>query len=43
VLEGLQGRLRVLKKSAQAAKKAGAAAAQKGHAFVPLPMIDERG
>lgn len=38
VVEGLQGRLRVLKKNAQAAKKAGRA--HKGHAFVPLPMVD---
>lgn len=38
VVEGLQGRLRVLKKTAQAAKKAGDA--RKGHAFVPLPMVD---
>ena len=38
VIEGLQGRLRVLKKNAQAAKKAGDA--RKGHVFVPLPMVD---
>ncbi len=43
VLDGLQGRLRVLKKSAQAAKKAGADATRRGHSFVPLPMIDARG
>lgn len=43
VLDGLRGRLRVLKKSAQAAKKAGTDAARKGHSFVPLPMIDPRG
>lgn len=40
VVEGLQGRLRVLKKTAQAAKKAGDA--RKGHTFVPLPMLDNR-
>lgn len=43
VLEGLQGRLRILKKAAQAAERAGADATRKGHAFVPLPMIDPRG
>ncbi|MCC7372643.1 MAG: tetratricopeptide repeat protein [Chloroflexi bacterium] len=40
VVEGLQGRLRVLKKAAQAAKKAGDA--RRGHASVPLPMVDGR-
>ena len=38
VIEGLQGRMRVLKKTAQATKKAGDA--RKGHTFVPLPMLD---
>jgi len=41
VLEGLQGRLRVLKKTVQAAKKAGADAARRGHSFVPLPVISQ--
>jgi hypothetical protein len=40
VVQGLQGRLRILKKSSQAAKKAGAA--KQGHTFVPLPMLDNR-
>jgi tetratricopeptide (TPR) repeat protein len=43
VLDGLRGRLRVLKKTAQAAKSAGADAARRGHSFVPLPMMDHRG
>ena len=38
MIQGLQGRLRVLKKNAQAAKKAGDT--RKGHTFVPLPMLD---
>jgi tetratricopeptide (TPR) repeat protein len=38
VVEGLQGLLRVLKKTAQAAKRAGNA--RRGHTFVPLPMVD---
>jgi len=40
VVQGLQGRMRVLKKTAQAAKKAGTP--KKGHTFVPLPMADLR-
>jgi tetratricopeptide (TPR) repeat protein len=40
VVQGLMGRLRVLKKTAQAAKKAGDA--RRGHTFVPLPMVDGR-
>lgn len=40
VVQGLQGRLRVLKKNAQAAKKSGNP--RKGHAFLPLPMADTR-
>ena len=39
VLEGLQGRLRIVKKNAQAAKKAGADAARKGTSFIPLPVL----
>jgi tetratricopeptide (TPR) repeat protein len=40
VVQGLQGRLRILKKNAQAAKQA--SAAKRGHTFVPLPMLDNR-
>ena len=42
LLQGLQGRLRLLKKTAQAAQQKGSAAAGRGHSFVPLPMIDPR-
>jgi tetratricopeptide (TPR) repeat protein len=42
LLQGLQGRLRLLKKTAQAARQKGSAAAARGHSFVPLPMIDPR-
>lgn len=40
VLDGLRGRLRLLKKSARAAKQAGPAAAGKGRSFVPLPVVN---
>ena len=40
LLQGLQGRLRVLKKTAQAARARSTGGAPAGHAFVPLPMID---
>lgn len=40
VLQGLQGRLRVLKKTAQAARGRAKGGAARGHAFVPLPMLD---
>jgi hypothetical protein len=39
LLQGLQGRLRLLKKTAQAARARSSGAAH-GHAFVPLPMVD---
>jgi tetratricopeptide (TPR) repeat protein len=42
LLHGLQGRLRLLKKTAQAARTRGAGDGQRGHAFVPLPMLDDR-
>lgn len=42
LLQGLQGRLRLLKKTAQAARQKGLAASGRGHSFVPLPMIDPR-
>ena len=42
LLDGLQGRLRVLKKTAQAARsRAKQGGAVPGHAFVPLPMLDD--
>jgi hypothetical protein len=40
LLQGLQGRLRVLKKTAQAARGRGPGGAPRGHTFVPLPMLD---
>jgi hypothetical protein len=40
LVEGLQGRLRMLKKTAQAARKGSAGGAPRGHTFVPLPMLD---
>lgn len=43
LLQGLQGRLRLLKKTAQANRQkgpTGKATAARGHSFVPLPMID---
>lgn len=40
LLQGLQGRLRVLKKTAQGARARSADGTTRGHAFVPLPMID---
>jgi hypothetical protein len=42
LLQGLQGRLRMLKKTAQAARKGASGAAARGHTFVPLPMLDTR-
>jgi tetratricopeptide (TPR) repeat protein len=42
LLQGLQGRLRLLKKTAQAARQKGQNAAARGHSFVTLPMIDSR-
>jgi tetratricopeptide (TPR) repeat protein len=42
LLQGLQGRLRLLKKTAQAARQAAKEGAARGHSFVPLPMIDSR-
>jgi tetratricopeptide (TPR) repeat protein len=42
LLQGLQGRLRLLKKTAQAARQKGTSAAARGHSFVPLPMLDSR-
>ena len=41
VLEGLQGRLRVLKKTAQAARARAKGGKPAGHTFVPLPMLDQ--
>ena len=41
LLQGLQGRLRVLKKTARAARARAAGGAPKGHTFVPLPMLDD--
>jgi tetratricopeptide (TPR) repeat protein len=40
VLQGLQGRLRVLKKTARAAQGRTQGGAPSGHTFVPLPMLD---
>jgi tetratricopeptide (TPR) repeat protein len=40
LLQGLQGRLRVLKKTAQAAKARAHDGKTPGHRFVPLPMLD---
>jgi hypothetical protein len=42
LLQGLQGRLRLLKKTAQAAQQQAKAGAPRGHSFVPLPMVDSR-
>jgi tetratricopeptide (TPR) repeat protein len=43
LLQGLLGRLRLLKKAAQAARqKTKYGAPPRGHSFVPLPMIDSR-
>ena len=42
LLQGLQGRLRLLKKTAQAARQKAKAGAPRGHSFVPLPMVDSR-
>jgi tetratricopeptide (TPR) repeat protein len=42
LLQGLQVRLRLLKKTAQAARIRGAGDGQRGHTFVPLPMLDDR-
>ena len=40
LLQGLQGRLRVLKKTAQAARARAKGGAPHGHTFIPLPMLD---
>ena len=40
LLQGLQGRLRVLKKTAQAAKKVAGPGRPRGHTFLPLPILD---
>jgi tetratricopeptide (TPR) repeat protein len=40
LLRGLQGRLRVLKKTEQAAKKLAGRGGPRGHTFLPLPMLD---
>ena len=40
LLQGLQGRLRVLKKTAQAARSGSVGGRTRGHTFVPLPMLD---
>lgn len=42
LLQGLQGRLRLLKKTAQVARQKAKAGAARGHSFVPLPMLDSR-
>jgi hypothetical protein len=42
VLEGLQGRLRLLKKTAQAARTRARGGKPAGHTFVPLPMLDDQ-
>jgi hypothetical protein len=42
LVQGLQGRLRLLKKTAKANQGA-PAGASRGHTFVPLPMLDSRG
>jgi hypothetical protein len=42
LLQGLQGRLRLLKKTAQAARTRRSGDGPQGHAFVPLPMLDDR-
>ena len=41
LIQGLQGRLRVLKKTAQAAKSRARDGKTPGHAFVPLPMLND--
>jgi tetratricopeptide (TPR) repeat protein len=40
LVQGLQGRLRLLKKTAQAARQRAKSGGPRGHSFVPLPMID---
>jgi hypothetical protein len=40
VLQGLQGRLRLLKKTAVAARARSKTGGSSGHTFVPLPMLD---
>jgi hypothetical protein len=42
LLQGLQGRLRLVKKTAQAARQNAKAGAPRGHSFVPLPMVESR-
>jgi tetratricopeptide (TPR) repeat protein len=41
LLQGLRGRLRVMKKTAQAARSRSTGGATSGHAFVPLPMLND--
>jgi hypothetical protein len=41
VVQGLQGRLRVLKKSARAAREAASTGSRRGHHVVPLPVLDD--
>jgi tetratricopeptide (TPR) repeat protein len=40
LIQGLQGRLRLLKKTAQAARQKAKDEAPRGHSFLPLPMLD---
>jgi tetratricopeptide (TPR) repeat protein len=40
LLQGLQGRMRVLKKTADAARKLAGKNKPRGHTFIPLPMLD---
>ena len=42
LVQGLQGRLRLLKKTAQAARLVARGGKPTGHSFVPLPMVDGR-
>jgi tetratricopeptide (TPR) repeat protein len=41
LLQGLRGRLRVMKKTAQAARSRSTGGTTPGHTFVPLPMLDD--
>jgi len=41
LLQGLRGRLRVLKKTAQAARSRARSGKTPGHTFVPLPMLND--
>jgi tetratricopeptide (TPR) repeat protein len=42
LVQGLQGRLRLLKKTAQAARQKAKDGKAAGHSFLPLPMLDGR-